>query len=149
MENRLKTLAMIFVMSILWIMPVSFSSAFDQTGKIDPAEVANLAATSGKSFTISPKFYSLNPCEKHKFTAEVKDAKGRVVSNAEVIWVSTNPDVAFIDDDGFAVAINPGTTIIQPVIGQAHGEPASLFVRDNGGRAACYNALDKMTSMNR
>jgi hypothetical protein len=149
MKKKMRTVAVIFVMTGLWIMPVSFSEAFDQPRKVSPAPVADLAAAGGESFTISPKFYSLNPCERHKFTAEVKDAKGRVLSNAEVFWVSTNPDVAFIDDAGYAIAINPGTTIIHPVIGQAHGEPASLFVRDNGSQGACYNALDKMASLDR
>jgi hypothetical protein len=146
-NKKLRAFALILVMTGVWVLPVSFTTAFETPEKVKSGPVANGVLKTGESFTVTPKFYALNPCEKHKFTAVVKDAKGRVVSKTDVFWVSTNPDVAYIDDQGFAVAINPGSTIIRPVIGQAHGEPASLFVRDNGVTAGCYKALDTMTSL--
>lgn len=90
-----------------------------------------------ETIVVQPSFYSINPCETHKFNAEIRDAKGQPVEDVDLYWASTNPEVALITPEGIAIALQPGYTEIIPVIGRIKGEPASLFVRDQGVPREC------------
>lgn len=121
----------------LWSLPISFSSALPFIKSKGSISNTRLVSNPGESVTVNPKFYALNPCEKRQFTATVKDANGEEVKDAKVTWQSTNPAVAKIDEQGIAVAVSPGSTLIKPIMGNVKGEPASLFVRDKGVHRDC------------
>ena len=87
-------------------------------------------AQSISKIAVSPRVYSLNPCEEKKFSASVKDGNGRSIKKAKVSWKSTNPDVAKIDGNGTAVGVSPGFTFIRAINGKVKSNPASVFVRD-------------------
>lgn len=140
--GRRSSVILAILMAIPWSLPISFfsfsvlpSTESDSTGP-EIIVVANASSRTG-TIAVNPKFYALNPCEKRQFTATVKDADGQEIKDAKVTWQSTSPEVAKIDQQGVAVAIKPGATMIKPIFSNSSGEPASLFVRDKGVSPQC------------
>lgn len=143
MQTRRKSsVALAVLMAIPWSLPISFFpfSMVPSTGNNNVHSGIILiadASSRGATIAVNPKFYALNPCEKRQFTATVTDANGQEIKDAKVTWQSTNPEIAKIDQQGVAVAIKPGATIIKPSFSNSRGEPASLFVRDKGVSPQC------------
>ena len=52
-------------------------------------------------------------------------------SAASVVWSSSNPSIAFVDADGYVVAIAPGAATVTVVVG---GEAATCYVTINDNR---------------
>lgn len=131
----------IITIFLFLISPWSVTAALSFPLSVVPAEEQvpgfTRMATASESITVSPKFYSLNPCETRQFTATVTGSDGKAIKNAKVTWKSSDPKVAKIDDNGLAVALSPGFTIITPFYGKVKGTQASLFIRDKGVSKDC------------
>lgn len=52
-------------------------------------------------------------------------------SAASIVWSSSNPSIAFVDADGYVVAIAPGAATVTVVVG---GEAATCYVTVNDSR---------------
>ncbi|HUL36163.1 MAG TPA: Ig-like domain-containing protein [Thermodesulfobacteriota bacterium] len=138
--RRRSSITLALLMTIPWSLPISFPSVIPQVLKGEPSHGVIFVADSSNSsttITVNPKFYALNPCEKRQFTATVVGTNGQEIKNAKISWKSSNPEVAKVDQQGVAVAIKPGATMIQPIFGNIKAEPASLFVRDKGVPKDC------------
>ena len=83
---------------------------------------------------IAPLVHSLNPCEKKKFKANIKNKSGKRLREAKVTWKSTNPTVARVDKNGVVTGVNPGFTFIRAVNGTVKSNATPVFVRDKGVR---------------
>jgi len=55
------------------------------------------------------------------FNAEVKDAKGKTVTQFRPKWVSNDPKVASVDQNGIATSIGEGKALISAVLGDLEG----------------------------
>jgi uncharacterized protein YjdB len=53
----------------------------------------------------------------YQYTAEVTDARGRPIKQADVHWESQNPDIVSVNAKGLAVAIAVGATVITATSG--------------------------------
>lgn len=85
----------------------------------------------------SPKVYSLNVCEKRQFSASASDAEGMGVKDAKIVWKSTNPEVATVDNEGVVMGVSPGYTFLWAISGKVKSNPISLFIRDKGVDRGC------------
>jgi len=47
-----------------------------------------------------------------KFSAELRDARGRTLEDRDIIWTSTNPAVAAVSQMGLLQAVEPGATTV-------------------------------------
>jgi c(7)-type cytochrome triheme protein len=101
----------------------------------DPAAAA-VSGAAGK-VELSPKAYSLNPCETRQYSATVSDANGGTVSDAKLTYQSSDPNVASIDATGTAKGLNPGYTFITATHGKIKSGPVSLFIRDKNTPRNC------------
>jgi hypothetical protein len=139
--RRRRSVVVAISLAILWCLPVSFPFSGVPSIESDPSGpgIISVADAAGSTVTIAvnPKFYALNPCEKRQFSATVTDADGQEIKDAKVIWQSTSPEIAKIDEKGVAVALKPGSTTIKPIVSNGKGDPASLFVRDKGVAPNC------------
>ena len=99
------------------------------------SDVIRVASVS--KIEISPRTHSLNPCEKKRFSASVKDSGNKRIKDAGVTWRSSNPKVAEIDKNGVAVGVSPGYTFIQAINGNVRSNSVSLFVRDKQVNRSC------------
>lgn len=80
---------------------------------------------------VSPRVYSLNPCETKQFNAVIRGKK------AEVSWRSSDPKIATIDEKGVAMGVSPGYAFIRAEKGNKKSDPVSLFVRDKNVTRKC------------
>ncbi|MGI5862572.1 MAG: Ig-like domain-containing protein [Myxococcales bacterium] len=76
-----------------------------------------------------PAWVEVSPAEKVvfvgakvAFSAEVRDQTERVMPGAPVVWESSDPSVATIDESGEATALGPGVTEISARAGAALGK---------------------------
>lgn len=141
-KGRRSSVVWAILMAIPWSFPITFFSfSIVPSMGSDPSSPGIIlvadAASRTATISVSPKFYALNPCEKRQFTATVMDADGQEIKDAKVTWQSTSPEIAKIDEKGIAVGIKPGATLIKPIFSNSKGEPASLFVRDQGTDRDC------------
>ena len=64
-------------------------------------------------------------------TFELADTLQYSGSAASIVWSSSNPSIAFVDADGYVVAIAPGAATVTVVVG---GEAATCYVTVNDSR---------------
>lgn len=81
---------------------------------LDPSEVS--------SVTVAPATATLECGEGLQLEATVLPATAKLKT---VSWISSNPDVATVDDDGYVTAVAPGTTSV------------SVITKDGGFIATC------------
>jgi alpha-tubulin suppressor-like RCC1 family protein len=73
--------------------------------------LATANAGAPATVTISPENVSLLAYNQ-QLTAVTKDANGNVVTGASLTWISSNPSVATVDENGVVTAISDGTASI-------------------------------------
>lgn len=90
----------------------------------------------GEAVTIdvTPNDATINPGQDVKFTATPRDAYGNVVSDAEVVWSTTNPLVATVDTSGLAAASGSGDVEIEAVLVSDGTESAVTSLNAGAGR---------------
>jgi hypothetical protein len=141
-KGRRSSLILAILMAIPWSLPISFFSfsviprlSGDETS---PSQiVVSGPSEAGSSTSAQPTVYTLSLCEKRQFTAKVIDASGREIIGARTTWKSNNPEIVRIDDQGVAMGVTPGATVIKPIFGTVKSEPVSLIVRPNGRPDPC------------
>lgn len=107
------------------------ATAGEKTGKCTVSVVSKLAT----SVTLDKTALTMNLFESDKLTATVTPADAE---DGEVVWSSTDPEVASVDEDGNVSSLKPGTAVITATAGN-HSAKCSVTVNK------LYNAgTDKM-----
>ncbi|MCY3676349.1 MAG: Ig-like domain-containing protein [Gemmatimonadetes bacterium] len=102
-------------------------SCGDGTVEPPPPPPAPVATT----VTVTPATATLTAFEETvRFTAEVRDQNGQVMTGATVAWTSSDPSVAAVDASGQATAVANGSATITATAGSASGT-AAVTVRLN------------------
>jgi hypothetical protein len=83
-----------------------------------PAEPPSTAAT----VTVTPPTASIPAGQTQQFSAQVKDAKGNVLSKATVAWSSSDSDAVAVSTAGLASAYLPGTAKITATSGSVSSD---------------------------
>ncbi len=86
----------------------------DAAGPIDPAVVA--------AVEISEMQGVLEVGESARFHAVARDADGDPISGVDLIWSSSSPNVADVDDDGTVTGASPGHATIRVRVGNRQDE---------------------------
>ena len=74
------------------------------------------------AITVSPASATLQSLgETVRLTAAVRDQNGQAMSNAAVVWTSSDPSVATVDASGLATAVANGTVTATATAGSASG----------------------------
>jgi uncharacterized protein (TIGR03437 family) len=80
---------------------------------------------------VSPSTATIGAGEKQQFTAHAFDANGNEISGVVFLWTSTNPTVAFVDQNGLASGFTPGTSEIRAAGRGVTSAPALLTVNQS------------------
>ena len=114
-------------------------------GAVEPAPPAAAVAT---SVTVSPGSATLSALgETARFTAEVRDQNGRVMTGAAVAWASSDASVASVDASGQVTAVANGNATITATAGSVSGTAAVTVAdvtvdKDRAALVALYEATD-------
>lgn len=101
------------------------AKAKDASGKSATCKLTVLSATPS-SVTISKKYVSIKPSESTQLTAIVSPSGA---SGATLVWTSSNPDIATVDQKGKVTATSKeGTTIITATVAGATSVSTSVNV---------------------
>lgn len=88
-------------------------------GTVEPAPPPAPAAT---TLTVSPASVGLSALgETAKFTAEVRDQNGQVMTDAAVAWANSDASVVSVDLSGLVTAVANGSATITATAGPASG----------------------------
>lgn len=96
MKIRFRSLGLLLILPLL-------ASCGDSTSAPVPSRIV-----------VTPPNVTLNALgTSQAFSAKVEDKKGNAMQEVEVIWVSSNPQVATVASDGTATALSRGTATIE------------------------------------
>ena len=82
--------------------------------------------------TVAPATASVNTGATHQFTSTAKDANGNDVAGVNFLWISSNHNVATVDQSGLATGVAGGSATISA---SGHGEPGSATLAVNASAA--------------
>ncbi|MDE0073447.1 MAG: Ig-like domain-containing protein [Gammaproteobacteria bacterium] len=103
------------------------------------------------SLTVSPDSAVLSPRETLRLTADVRDANGNAVTDADVTWLSDDESVATVDAAGLVTGVRPGSAGISAQLPASSLTASARIVVQNRDRAALvalYNATGGATWTN-
>ncbi len=125
--------------AVTWSSDAPDVAAVDASGLVTAvgAGMATVTATAGNatgsasitvdppvpaSVTVSPATVRFDgPGGTQRLSAEVRDADGNLLPDAEVVWFSDATDVARVDADGLVTAIGAGTAVVTAKAGDEGG----------------------------
>jgi uncharacterized protein YjdB len=95
------------------------------------------------SVTVTPVSASLEVDRSVQLSAQVRDAEGRLIAGAPVVWTTSSSSIATVGASGFVVARAPGTATITAASGVVSGTATITVVpkpsvRDPDGYNARY-----------
>ena len=82
---------------------------------------------------ITPATTEIYPGQKVKFTAEAKDASGKVIKTTSLNWFAVPFDLAAVDESGTVSFFSPGEVLVSAIVG---GKPAFARVMVKTGPIA-------------
>lgn len=129
--------------TIIWTSSDPTVATVDSTGKVTGVKIGTTTITVAvgehtatcninvvaliHSITLDQTSFKLNKSEGHQFTLTIDPPD--TTEDKTVIWSSSNPAVATIDNDGKLLAMAPGNTTITAKVG-THSSTCSVRVRD-------------------
>ena len=116
-------------------------------GAVEPTTPPPPPTPVATTVTINPDSAALTSLgETARFTVEVRDQNGHVLSGATVAWVSSDASVAAVDASGLVTAVSNGTAAITATAGSASGR-ATVTVRQMASTVLVTPLADTLTAL--
>lgn len=99
------------------------------SGQVSSGDAASSSVETGLgAIEVSPSSASIAEGSGQQFAAVAKDVHGTQLSGVNLIWLSSNPDIASIDSSGMATALSSGSTEVLAMSGPVTSNRISLQV---------------------